>query len=293
MRSADQPIVNIRATFSWLLATVGALPLAFTACTAPVGSGEPPDSSGSLVVEQVPADHGASPWLGKFVMAFGVPVYGAPNVPDDKLLHAATVMAEYLDNNEDGQPDDLAVVESMVENNAALVMFATADALESSGIFESPWIDQIWGQDLAADETNITGRFDATLEEVLHLINTAGHAQVYPDRLGMTPTTDLTEAMDLARGGHFTSVPSSYPEDAWYHYDDTTCDYRCMATEYLYWGLTSLLNGQADRCDAIAWEWELCTPALVQDRDLALHALLTDPSLKLPTLLPDGTYLAP
>jgi hypothetical protein len=226
-------------------------------------------------------------------MAFGVPVYGAPEVSDEKLLHAATVMAEYLDNDEDGLADDPSVVESMVENNAALVMFPSADDLDSSGIFESPWIDQIWGQDLAEDETAVPGRFDATLEEVLHLINTAGHAQVYPDRLGMEGSTDLTEAMDLARGGHFTGVPSNYPEESWYHYDDTTCDYNCMATEYLYWGLTSLLGAQSGRCNEIAVEWELCTPEAVESGDPSLHALLTDPLLKLPTVLPNGIYSTP
>jgi hypothetical protein len=269
------------------------LSLGCSACGAPTGSGAPPPSTDSLVVQEVPDDHGATPWLSKFVMAFGVPVYGAPGVSDEKLLHAATVMAEYLDNDEDGLADDLSVVESMVENNAALVMFPSADDLDSSGIFESPWIDQIWGQDLAEDETAVPGRFDATLEEVLHLINTAGHAQVYPDRLGMEGSTDLTEAMDLARGGHFTSVPSNYPEEAWYHYDDTTCDYNCMATEYLYWGLTSLLGAQSGRCNEIAVEWELCTAEGVESGDPSLHALLTDPLLKLPTVLPDGVYSTP
>ena len=266
--------------------------LACSACGASLGDGGPPDSTGSLVVQEVPSDHGAAAWLSQFVMAFGVPVYGAPEVSEEKLLHAATMMAEYLDNDEDGAADDSSVVQSMVENNAALVMFPTADDLESSGIFESPWIDQIWGQDLSEDETAVPGRFDATLEEVLHLINTAGHAQVYPDRLGMEGTTELTEAMDLARGGHFTSVPESYPQEAWYHYDDSTCDYNCMATEYLYWGLTSLLGAQSDRCNEIAVEWELCTPEAFEAGDPSLYALLTDPALKLPTVLPDGLYSA-
>lgn len=29
-----------------------------------------------------------------------------------------------------------------------------------------------------------------------------------------------------------------------YHYDDTTCDYNCMSTEFMYWALTSYLGAQ-------------------------------------------------
>jgi hypothetical protein len=98
--------------------------------------------------------------------------------------------------------------------------------------------------------------------------------------------------MDLARGGHFESIPSSYPEEAWYHYDDRTCDYECMMVEYFYWGLTSMMGAQNydGRCEEIAREWEACTPELVQSMDPALHSLLTDPAHKLPSILPDSTY---
>ena len=60
---------------------------------------------------------------------------GTSEVPEDKLLHAASVMAEYLDNNEDGVVDDPPVIEAMQENNALLVMFPTFD--DSEDLFES------------------------------------------------------------------------------------------------------------------------------------------------------------
>ena len=169
-------------------------------------------------------------------------------VPNDKLSHAAHIMAEYLDNDEDGDVDDPPVV-GHAKSPAILVMFDSFNELENSGIFESTAIEGYWGQDLYADETAQPGRFDASLEEVLHLITTAGYEQVYPEAFGSLPGTLLTDAMDLARGGRFNQVPSAYPEEAWYHYDDQTCDYRCMAVEYFYWALTIYRSAESpQRC---------------------------------------------
>ena len=133
---------------------------------------------------------------------------------------------------------------------ASMVMFATEWEVETSGIFESYLADSRALQDLYATETHPGGSsasagFDATLEEVLHLISSYGSEEAHPD-LSSTPTSPMTEAMDIARGGHFTSIPASYPSEAWYHYDDATCDYRCMAVEYFYWALTTLLGAQAE-----------------------------------------------
>ena len=104
--------------------------------------------------------------------------------------------------------------------------------------------------------------------------------------------TAVGNAMDVARGGRFLEIPDSYPESAWYHYDDETCDYGCQIVEYTYWAFTSILGAQdyEGRLAKIEHEWELNTRELVETRDPAIYALLTDPIYKLPTRLPDGKY---
>jgi len=226
------------------------------------------------------------------VEVFGIDIYAVSGVEDSKLLHAANVMAQYLDNDEDGVVDDQLVLDKMLDNRAFLVRWASENDLNIE-----PPSDRL-GQDLGNDETvpnfvsnGKTGQFDAALEEVLHIINNAGHSSAYPNAFGQNAGSDLANAMDIARGGQFMTIPETYPENAWYTYDDTTCDYAsCQTIEYLYWAITSMLGAQENRLNEIGHEWKLNTNALVQSTDTAIYTLLTNPTYKMPTVLPDGSY---
>jgi len=99
-------------------------------------------------------------------------------------------------------------------------------------------------------------------------------------------------AMDKARGGVFTTPPSNYPPEAWYTYDDKTCTYVCMAVEYFYWALTSILGAQRNRYDDVSHEWKLVTRDKVEEKDKDAYALFTSGEYGLPTQLPDGNYKA-
>ena len=253
--------------------------------TTPVNTGNDPNFS------IVANDDGELNAFTKKVEVFGIKIFAVPAVADERLLHAANLMAQYLDNDEDGMVDNQAVVNKMVEQNAFMVMWKSESDLNIDP--PSGWE----GQDLGNDETQPnfvangkTGRFDAALEEVLHLITHVGYASVYPNVFGEQVGSDLGDAMDIARGGQFTSIPNSYPDGAWYTYDDNTCDYNCMATEYIYWALTSILGAQENRLDEIGHEWKLNTKDKVQTQDPLVYELLTNPEYKFPMVLPDGTY---
>jgi hypothetical protein len=304
----------------WGLVFVGALSCAKPCeIAAPVDTGNPPVDTSVADTANPPVDTSPPPtgnkptfamgdlpnsmnalstFFTKHIDVFGVHVVATTGVADAKMTHAAHVLAQYLDNDEDGVVDNAAVGEALAGTlgGATLVMFASQSEIESSGIFESNAIDQFPVQDLYATETHPEGSgqagFDATLEEVLHLVTHYGFSAVYPDVFGETKGSSIADAMDLARGGYFATVPNTYPPEAWYHYDDMTCEYGCMVTEYFYWALTSLLGAQdyPGRCEDIAVEWEACTEDKVQSMDPAVYALLTDPQYKLPTVIPDGTY---
>lgn len=267
----------------------------------PRAVGSAAQSAPDLSLHEV-RDEALRAFFAKQITVFGVPIVGTAALGDDEIVHAANVMAQYLDNDEDGSVDDPNVLGAMLERDALLVMFADFEELEESGLFGNRALrDRYEIQDLEGHETispidraagDIGDGFDAAIEEVWHLVSFAGYAVAYPDAFGPDPGSRLADAMDLARGGRFMEIPETYPSGAWYSYDDATCDYRCMAIEYVYWTLSTQLGAQADpeRCESISREWRACTAEQLAQTDPAAVALLTDPRYAVPTRLPDGSY---
>ncbi|MDG2372024.1 MAG: hypothetical protein P8L83_05375 [Flavobacteriaceae bacterium] len=220
------------------------------------------------------------------VDVFGINIYAYPEVEDLKLLHAANIMAQYLDNDEDGNIDNPFLISTLKSNKACLFMWKYEYQIN------------INAQDLGADETvpswhrnDQNGKFDASLEEIWHVITHSGYAKAYPGFFGENEQSSIAKAMDVARGGKFKSVPDQYPPNAWYTYSDESCEYECMVTEYIYWGMTSILGAQKNRSSEISQEWDLHTKNLVKDKDKLIYSLLTDPKYKFPKVIPDGSYL--
>ena len=223
-------------------------------------------------------------------------IYAEQSVSDAKVLHVAAVAAELLDNDENGVVDDINIFNSLQDNHALMPVFSY-DGNSCMDDFE----DHYNGDGVSAvlyrneiDPSN-PGHWgdDATVEEVIHTINHVGHVNVYPSYFDITPNSSvMSDAMDIARGGQFLSIPSQYPEEAWYHYDDWTCDYECMAIEYMYWSIVSNMGilDDAQTCTGIDNEWELCTPELFSSTDIMMHELITDPVHEIPQLAPDGNY---
>ena len=233
----------------------------------------------------------------KSVEIFGIKILATKNTGDAKIIHAAKILAQYLDNDENGEVDNKLVVDKMTSVGATLVMFKDEDESEKF-IYEYEGQDLDHAQGLYDDETittfnknNSNSRFDASLEEVLHLITHEGYSKVYPE-LAEEKGSAIANAMDNARGGYFLSPPSKYPAGAWYSYDDETCTYDCMITEYFYWSLTSVLGAQAypGRFDEIGHEWKLNTLEKVKSTDTDIYSILSNEKFNFPSILPDNIY---
>ena len=226
---------------------------------------------------------------------FGIKIYATNKVDNEKMLHAASILAEYLDNDEDGQVDNQKVVDKLFEKSVWLLLVkneSDQDDAERISLKNSNYLDL---RDEEITLVNGSPRFDASLEEVLHLITQHGYAEAYPEVFGEKKGSKIADAMDIARGGYFKKVPNDYPADAWYTYNDESCNYSCQITEYTYWALTSILGGQdfPGRFDEIKDEWKLNTNEKVKNKDMNVYNLLTNSKYKFPTKLPNGKYRIP
>ena len=243
-------------------------------------------------------NHPAFGIFSKYVNVLGcIHIYAESNISDEKVLHVASVAAELLDNNEDGTVDDLLIEASLTELNTIMPVFQSENGNSIDTFFDNLGDDGCTGAVLFRNEIdpNQPGHWgsDATVEEVLHTINSCGHVEVYPSLYALEPNSSyLTGAMDIARGGQFITMPNSYPDEAWYHYDDWTCEYDCMAMEYLYWCIVTYMGilSDAQTCAGISNEWEPCTPELFEATDTLMFNLVNDTENMLPQLAPDGNY---
>ena len=247
-----------------------------------------------------------------FINVFDVYVVAPETVPIDYLIHTSNVLAEYLDNDADGIPDDALVHDYLVANQYILPIWTVAhresfwEELQGSscedtiGMAASMYYDEDqWALGGIAD----SGRWDTNLEEVWHVVSKGWYA-AYPEYFGTFEnesgdfiTSKLLEAMDVARGGQFLSVPSAYPEEAWYTYTDETCDYACQAHEYFYWILMTNIGALeptlTDKCAESQDEWRICTQPELQQEDILAFELLNGYDFALPTAIPKGSYEGP
>jgi hypothetical protein len=247
-----------------------------------------------------PNPNSSNPALAPFTKYIDVlgcfSIYAESGISNNKVKHAAAVAAELLDNNEDGIVDDPLIESQLMSENALIPIFmqdGNAAMITFDNNYNGNGVSAIlFNNEIDPTKTGHWGD-DATVEEILHTINHVGHTNVYPNAFSMQPNSSLlSAAMDVARGGQFMSVPNNYPPSAWYHYDDHTCDYQCMAIEYLYWAIVSYMGILDDpqTAQGIANEWGPYNATLLQSTDVLMYALITDPQYKLPLLAPDGNY---
>jgi hypothetical protein len=220
-----------------------------------------------------------------------LPARPARNTADDKLLHAAGVLAQFLDNDEDGTPDNPAIHQAILTSQGAIAMTRTGGERR-----RIPREQRVDGQGLYDEETNPgareRGEFDTALEEIWHMVTDNGLSVAYPDVFTREPGSEVADAVDLARGGYFELPPDEYPEDAWYTYYDETCDYDCQISEYIYWAYTTYIGAQdlPGRAEDVGHEWRPLTRDEFRETDPAMFEILSRPEYHLASVIPDGNY---
>ena len=200
-----------------------------------------------------------------------MPIFATNQVTGDDVDRVRDVLKAYLDNDRDGQPDNRKVARELVRNNAGMVMFSNEGEADKSTFWESREAEKYELFLVNGDETNVAGRFDASLEEVLHMITDSGYGPAYPAAFGANRRSQL---------GRLTSAAVKRGD---FVYDDPSCGFStCMTQEYFYWSVTSLNGLQENRCEEISDEWRNCTPELMRLNDPKMVALITKKRYRIP-----------
>ena len=83
--------------------------------------------SNFVVASQHPTIECLNGTCDKFVNVFGMYVVATPEAPLDYVQHTANVLAQFLDNDEDGVPDDVKVHRYLVDGNFVVPVWGEED----------------------------------------------------------------------------------------------------------------------------------------------------------------------
>lgn len=222
--------------------------------------------------------------LGMFdksaVIFDAVTIYGTNLVPVEKLVHAAKVTAQWLDNNQDGQIDDENLRQTLIKNKPVVLMskdgFSTLAFTEIMAKLSGHSL-----QDLSAEETNNPSRRDASQEETHHIIVNAGWQKLFPRIFG----DQRNDNSKLYRIWKYAN------DNGYYSYDDPTCDDACKTVEFFYLATAAYLDSQAD---LFSDEMRLKTVTALKEQIPEIIEIFESEDYVYPTKMwPDGNYEFP
>jgi hypothetical protein len=139
----------------------------------------------------------ATTGLTQCAMPFGVLLAADERMPETYVRLATAVLAEMLDQNLDGTPDDPDLVELLRDRDVAwLAMPTDEDDWERR---QRPRLERVlgydivipaWWLDVRADGPDARGRA-VTIEEIHHFITQFGLSRLYPETFGVDDWTSV------------------------------------------------------------------------------------------------------
>jgi len=256
-------------------------------------------------------------WTKKSVLSgfdkyevFGVPAFCEVGGNKTKCQHMLSVLAAYIDNNNDGCPDNPPdflknILKSTIpadEAGIGAVILTKKQSFQMPAGFQSYYGLTMWEAETRPEcsgtQASDTCR-DASLEEVFHLLTDKGYGPTWPAALGLysTSNSSLTRAMDKARNppsGTPLLAPVNgvwtYPSGAWWKHPDPTCQYnRCQTTEYHWHTTASYLGMYAGMTPDI---YTYNTKEKMKTGDPLAVSIIENTSIgyRHPTVAPTGKY---
>jgi hypothetical protein len=145
------------------------------------------------------------------IVVFDTPIFAFKNVEDSKLIHVANVLAQYLDNDDEGIVDNTTIHTQLKTGKSFIYLWKTTT--QRDAVIPPSGYNVF---DIGADSLNIiwhsnghTGIFDGAIESVWTFISKNGHEVSYPATFSSQAHSEISNVMNTARGGVFQSPPAT------------------------------------------------------------------------------------
>ncbi|QQL45691.1 S8 family serine peptidase [Sulfuriroseicoccus oceanibius] len=233
----------------------------------------------------------------KQMNVFRVPIYATAGTPDAKMRLVGDLLAEYIDNDEDGIADNGPVVNEIERNGSMVVMFASAQEYElalEEGTINGAALNTKEVQIIFANEVSKSlprGHAEEARSKLLKLILRNGFSEFerYAEFFAETEDSVLGGLMLKARGTLDKEDPE-YNIRGWYHVVST--DEARLVSEYFYYVMGSrigLFDGKGVGRNVEVF-WDLYNEEKLRGGDPFAFLLVNKPQYKMPRRLPDGDY---
>ena len=116
-------------------------------------------------------------------------IYAESSISDAKVLHAAAIAAELLDNDEDGIVDDQELKNELISADALIPIFTSEWSQAANNFFNNYQGDGVsavlFNNEVDPNNPGFWSQ-DASVEEILHTINHVGHVNMHPNAVAET-----------------------------------------------------------------------------------------------------------
>tara|TARA_E500000178_G_scaffold257438_1_gene254008 strand:+ start:3357 stop:7412 length:4056 start_codon:yes stop_codon:yes gene_type:complete len=225
--------------------------------------------------------------LPKFTTILGIPVLGTATVTDEAVIHAASLLGSYLDNNFDGVADNSTLYAEFSDGLTAIVVYAnSAEEASLSSTLGAFAVNRTFG--VYENEMNnyqldgASNNRNLVQEKIYKNLLVPKLTVLYPD-LSTTRQSVITDAMDAARGGYQAGGQPgyNYPPFAWYT-DATGLTYENLVYEYLYLLTASMAGSLEWRSGSITSLFDPYNSLLLITDDTAGYNIVNDSTYNLP-----------
>ncbi|MEM7384510.1 MAG: hypothetical protein AAF514_06145, partial [Verrucomicrobiota bacterium] len=155
--------------------------------------------AGTFNVEEVTTGIHFEKGMDRKIVVFGVPVYKYRDAAPWALFYGAAVLAEYLDSDEDGKPDDPDVIAALTSSDHKE---GVAILNQRGDVGSGDYKDSFWGISRVGGQTSLEGEGHfkrQTIEEFHHAFY-HGLEIAYPSVFGSEPGSELMLAVEQAYG---------------------------------------------------------------------------------------------